>query len=263
VRARRGWAPLFLLVFLTAACSTQSRFLERSVTVGEHQYRYRVWLPRHYTKVHRWPVLLYLHGSEERGDDNVRQLVSGIAPVLLRHGDWYRCIVVLPQCRPGQEWYGEMEQQALAAVQNTIREFRGDPRRTYVTGASMGGSGAWYMARHRRRFAAVVPVCGEIVRSPDDPFPTELPPDLARLLNAPDPYDAFAAAIDDTPVWIFHGADDPVVPVREARNMVAALRRHGARRVRYTELEGVGHNAWDHAYANATMVRWLLAQRLR
>jgi len=249
------------VVFFTA-CATQPKFLERSVTLGDHQYRYRVWLPRHYTKVHHWPVILFLHGSGERGDDNLLQLSSGLAPALEHFGDRYKAVIVFPQCRNGQEWYGEMELQALGALEQSIREFHGDRRRVYVTGASMGGSGAWFLARHRRLFAAAVPVCGEIARDPADPFPVQPPPDIARIVGAPDPYATLAALIGNTPVWAFHGAIDDEVPVTESRNMVAALRRAGGR-VTYTEYPGIGHDSWDRAYADPNMVRWLLQQRRR
>lgn len=260
---RRDQGPLLLVFLLLAvACTRESRFLERSVTLGDHQYRYRVWLPAHYTKLHHWPVILYLHGSAERGDDNVRQLSVGLAPALERFSERYRCIIVFPQCRSAQEWYGEMELQTLAALEQTIREFHGNRRRIYLTGVSMGGSGAWTMARHRRLFAAAVPICGEIARNPDDPFPVEPPPDIARIVGAPDPYAALAEAIGMTPVWVFHGAADPEVPVIQSRRIVAAIQQNGGR-VRYTEYPGVGHNAWDLAYADGNMIRWLLQQRRR
>ncbi len=260
MRDRRALIVIAFLLF--SACTSQSRFLERSVTLGEHGYRYRVWLPARYTKLRRWPVILFLHGSGERGDDNLRQLSLGLAPALQRFGDRYRAIVVFPQCNFGQEWYGEMELQAMAALENSIREFHGDRRRVYLTGISMGGAGAWYMARHHRKFAAVVPVSGEVARRPDDPFPSDPPPDIARIVGGRDPYAVLAADIGSTPVWVFHGAQDDVVPVSEARSMVAALRRNGGN-VRYTEYSGLGHDSWDLAYSQASLVRWLLQQRLR
>jgi predicted peptidase len=155
-----------------------------------------------------------------------------------------------------------MELQALAALEQTMREFRGDPKRVYLTGVSMGGTGAWYLARHPRRFAAVVPVCGEVVRQPDDPFPSNPPPDIARIVNSPDPYSALARTIDGTPVWAFHGAADDIVPVTESRSMVAALRKFGGN-ARYTEYPNVGHESWDLAYADADLVKWLFEQKLR
>ena len=251
-----------LAVFLAAGCAAQATFLERSLTLGNQVYRYRVWLPPHYTKVRRWPVILFLHGSGERGNDNYRQVTSGLGPALARFPNRYRAIVVFPQCRYGREWYGDMELQALAALESTIREFHGDRRRVSLTGVSMGGAGTWYMARYRHRFAAVIPVAGEVARKPDDPFPTEVPPAIAAIVSAPDPYATLAAEIGRTPVWVFHGSDDDVIPVSEARNMVAALQRAGGD-VRYTEYPGTGHECWDLAYADAAMVRWMLQQRVR
>ncbi len=249
---KRLLLPVLLLA--AAGCTHQAGFLERSVTLANHQYHYRVWLPPHYTKLHHWPVILFLHGSGERGDDNLRQIGVGLGPALLKHGDWYRAVVILPQCADGQEWYGDQELQALAALEETIREFHGDRRRVYLTGVSMGGAGTWYMARHRRLFAALVPVSSEVVRQPNDPFPSDPPPDIARILGAPNPY--------ARPVWVFHGSSDNVIPVTEARNMVAALQQiHG--RVKYTEYRGVGHDCWDLAYGERNMVTWLFQQRSR
>jgi predicted peptidase len=257
---RRAAFPLLILL-LGVACTRSSRFLERAVDLGDQHYRYRVWLPPRYNKLHHWPVVLYLHGSGERGDDNESQISTGLAPALQRFSERYKCIVVFPQARSGQEWYGEMEAQAMAALDATIREFRGDPRRVYLTGSSMGGAGAWYMARHRRKFAAIVPVCGEVVRQGDDPFPTDPPPDIARIVGAPDPYATLAAAIGSTPVWAFHGAEDDIIPVKESRAMVSALQRAGGL-VRYTEYANVGHAVWDLAYADRNMVHWMLAQQV-
>src|SRR6266700_7031970 len=82
-----------------AACTTHSQFLERNVRVEGRVYRYRVWLPPHYTKLRRWPVILFLHGSGERGDDNLRQLGIGLAPALERFGNRYKAVILFPQCR--------------------------------------------------------------------------------------------------------------------------------------------------------------------
>ena len=256
---RRG---LLVAAILLASCSRHSEFVPRHVTLGEHIYRYRVWVPSHYTKVHKWPVILYLHGSGERGDDNLRPLANGLPATLQRDGEPYRCIVVIPQCRYGQEWYGEMELQALATLEQTIREFNGDRSRIYLTGISMGGAGAWYMARHRNKFAATVPVSGEVTRQPDDPFPTELPPDLAAILGATDPFASLASTIGAMPVWAFHGAKDPVIPVTQSRKMIAALRAQDPY-VHYTEFPNGEHEIWDAAYGDREMVKWLLRQKKR
>lgn len=239
---------LLLLAFiLCTACAREPAFLERSV----NNHRYHVWLPPRYTKVHHWPVVLYLHGS------GGAPLESGLPLALQKNGAPYKCVVVIPECEAGHEWYGDMEQLALGALEQSIREFHGDRRRVVLTGISMGGAGTWYMARHRRRFAAVVPISGAIVRK--QPFPTDPPPDVARIAYAFDPYAALAEEIGPRlPVWAFHGAKDDVIPASETRNMVAALQRLGSN-VRYTEVPDAG----DGAYADVGLVRWMLAQKAR
>ncbi|HTD77478.1 MAG TPA: esterase, partial [Chloroflexota bacterium] len=109
-------AVLLAALFL-AGCARHSAFLERRVSVNGSDHQYRVWLPAHYTKVHHWPVVLYLHGSGERGDDGVRPLNTGLPPALEKFGQRYHCVVVIPQCADGREWYGDMEQMALAALE--------------------------------------------------------------------------------------------------------------------------------------------------
>ena len=254
------------LLLIVPGCATvdpsiDAAFLTRSVVVGGERYFYRVWLPPHYTRLRRWPVILFLHGSGERGDDNVSQLATGLPEALQEHAALYPSIVVVPQCRLGMEWYGPMETQALAALEASIDEFRGDRRRVAGTGISMGGAGAWYLGRMPRRFAAIVPVSGEVIRQPGDPFPDRPPADLAAFLDALDPHGALAKAIAPTPVWVFHGAQDDEIPVSEARDMVAALEAvHDP--VRYTEYPDAGHNAWDRAYADPQLAAWISQQQL-
>ncbi|MGA7614071.1 MAG: prolyl oligopeptidase family serine peptidase, partial [Thermoanaerobaculia bacterium] len=136
-------------------------------------------------------------------------------------------------------------------------EFHGDPRRVILTGLSIGGYGAYALAyEHPDRFAALVPICGGILGHSSASTVVQLP----ATAGSTDPYALVAARIREIPTWIFHGADDPVIPVEEARHMDAALKAAGAD-VRYTELPGTGHNAWDPAYGNADLWKWLLNQR--
>jgi predicted peptidase len=249
-----------LLALSAMTCTRESRFLERTALVAGKEYRYRVWLPPHYTKLHHWPVVLYLHGAGERGDDDTRQLAIGLPPALEKDPQRWKCIVVIPQCAEEQEWYGEMETYALAALDATVREFHGDVRRRYLTGISMGGAGTWYMARHRKRWAAVVPVCGEVARARTDPFPNDPPPEIARIVGSKDPYGTLAVQLGTLPVWAFHGAKDQAIPATESRSMTAALHALG-NQARYTEYPDGGHDAWTRAYADAELARWLLAQR--
>jgi predicted peptidase len=259
-------APLSLVLLLAALgatrCSEQPVFAERALATRGAAFRYRVYLPAHHNKLRKLPVIVYLHGSGERGDDNLRQLAIGLGPALQQHADRFEAIVLLPQCPNGEEWYGENEDRVFAALQKTIAELHGDRTRVYLTGISMGGAGVWYLARHRNVFAAIVPVAGEVVRQAGDPFPTPPPADLRRLLEAPDPYLALARAIGRTPVWAFHGRLDQVIPVTEARRMTAALQQAGGN-VRYTEYPEEGHDCWDDAYGDPELAAWLFRQRLR
>jgi predicted peptidase len=150
-----------------------------------------------------------------------------------------------------------MAARAMAAVETAIRDFNGDPDRIYVTGNSMGGFGTYYLAaRYPGRFAALVPICGGVRPPRWVPVPKQ-----GRLIDlGGDPYVAMAQKLGRTPVWIFHGVEDPIIPVSESRNMEAALRRAGGL-VRYTEWPGVGHNAEEPTYENPELFEWLLRQR--
>jgi predicted peptidase len=153
---------------------------------------------------------------------------------------------VLPQCASGKYWNApEMEHMVMAALGQASHEFAADLRRLYLIGVSMGGYGAWHMAAtHPGMFAAVVPICG------------------GSPLTAGDRFTPIARKIGSTPVWVFHGSDDRVVPVSESRKMVEALNQVEGSRVRYSELEGVGHDVWLNAASDPELLPWLLSQRL-
>jgi predicted peptidase len=154
-----------------------------------------------------------------------------------------------------------MDELAMTALQQAAKEFHGDPRRTYITGLSMGGFGAWHLAaKYPGRFAAMVVICGGI-----HPPPAALNavPDLAKFAppDSPKSYSAAAAKIGKTPVWIFHGAADAIVPVTESQRMNEAMTEVGAE-VHYTEYPGVGHASWDKAYDEPKLFPWLFSKSL-
>lgn len=260
--SHRSVAFFLLLAGLGFAAALLSRsaetgFLNRTVTVGRTTYRYQVYVPAGWSQEQKWPVILFLHGAGERGEDGLLQTEVGIGTAIRRHSERFPCLVVFPQCRNNAWWAEpEMEAQALTALEQTLQEFNGDPARIYLTGLSMGGYGTWSLAaRHPGKFAALAPICGGI----------RPPPGLASTQASPtessdDPYMAVARKIGKTPVWVFHGSADAVVPVSESRQMVEALRSIGGN-VHYTEYEGVGHNAWDRAYDEPDFLPWLFAQR--
>jgi predicted peptidase len=233
-------------------------FQSRSIAVGASKYQYRVFAPKGWSKKKKWPLLLFLHGAGERGDDNLAQTRVGIGPAILRQQEKFPFVVVLPQC-PRNRWWTEPDMQSLAmkALDQTVKEFNGDARKTYLTGLSMGGYGSWVIAANNpNRFAALAVVCGGVRPPPR----VQVPEANSALVNSADPYGLVAAKIGKTPVWIFHGGADPVVPVSESRKMLEALKSSRGN-VRYNEYEGVGHNSWDKAYAEPELFLWFLTQR--
>lgn len=242
-----------------AGCGTTMRFVPdraHGFVAARHAGRpFHVYLPSAWSPASRWPVIVYLHGGGERGDDGVAPTQVGLGPVVADSGGRFPAIVVFPQCPKGAYWASEeMERVVLDVVDEVVRDYAGDLARVYLTGNSLGGYGTWIIgARNPTRFAALVPLCGGIV----PPFGAKAP--KGSIADAPDPYAAAAQAIGALPVWAFHGADDWLVSPTVSRRMVAALRAHG-NAARYTELPGVGHAAEETAYRRQELFDWLLAQ---
>lgn len=251
---------LFFVCILLAASTAHAKkretgFLDRTVVVNGTSYKYQVYVPADWSSKKKWPIILFLHGAGERADDGMFQTQVGIGRAIREHRDRFPAIVVLPQCRK-DHWWAQfpMDDQAIAALDAASKEFHGDSNRAYLTGLSMGGYGTWHLAaKYPGRFAAIVPICGGV-----------LMPDAARIQPAEDvsPYAEAAKKVGGkTPTWIFHGADDPVVPVTESRKMNDAMKTLGGD-VRYTEYPGVGHDSWVKAYDEADLFTWMFSKSL-
>lgn len=213
---------------------------------------YRLLKPKDYDPQTKYPLVLFMHGAGERGDDNVRQLVHGMNdfasdPIMAK----YPCFVVAPQCPKEQKWAdvdwsapahdlpprpANPLRLAMAAIAALEKEFSVDPARIYVTGLSMGGYGTWdALARYPGRFAAAAPICGG-----GDP--------------------AHAKAMAGTPIWAFHGGKDGVVNPQRSRAMIEAIKAVGGT-PKYTEYPDAGHDSWSATYKNPEFFAWLFAQR--
>ena len=229
----------------------------RSVTVTDHgkpvEFHYRLLRPATIEPATTYPVVLFLHGAGERGNDNKRQLQyfptwMGEAPLRSRHP----CFLVAPQCREGEKWVDidwsnpASDTQspepttdlaaAIAAVDDVLQTEPADPAHLYLTGLSMGGYGTWDLAaRFPGKFTAILPICG----GGDE---------------------ATAARIANLPIWCFHGDADDAVPVERSRRMVNAVKAAGGRPT-YSELQGVGHDSWTPAYRDPAVIDWLFAQQ--
>lgn len=253
---------LLPLILLTASAHARDTgFLDGTVSVGGEAYRYQVFVPADWSNAVKWPVILFLHGAGERGNDGLRQTSVGLPEAIRENPAAFPFVVVMPQCRANQIWSDPpMAAQALAALDSVVKEFHGDRDRLYLTGMSMGGYGTWdYAARMPGTFAALVVVCGGLAG------PKFWPQLHVPMMDDPkiaDPYAETARRVGKTPVWIFHGDADDTIPVGEARKMAAALKAPGAN-FQYTEYVGVGHDSWLKAYAEPRLGSWLLEQRLQ
>lgn len=192
---------------------------------------YLLYLPRDYDKEKSWPLMLFLHGAGERGDDLELVKKHG-PPKLIAAGKDFPFIVVSPQCPKGR-WWEPMELVAL--LDEISGKYKVDPDRIYVTGLSMGGFGSWRLAAYApERLAAIAPICGG-----GETYWTK---EFAHL-----------------PVWAFHGAKDAGVPLERSQAMVDALKKSGGE-PKFTIYPDAGHDSWTAAYDDPELYKWLLAQ---
>jgi predicted peptidase len=244
--SRLAFATVLLLSALALAAAApnaaalETGFLNRTVKADGQSMPYVVYVPRDYSAKKRWPVVLFLHGAGERGDNGLAQSQVGIGTALRMNPERFPCLVVMPQAPSRGGWRGPSNELALKALEEVVRKYRGDRERLYLTGLSMGGYGTWAIAAaHPDMFAAIMPICGG-----GDPA-------------------AMASALKSLPIWVFHGDADTAVPPERSRDMVKAITDAGSTRIKYTEYPGVGHNSWDRAYSDAEAMSWLFAQKRR
>ena len=241
--------PLLVLAPSVAGAQDVDGFAARSFNGANGvTMRYRLFIPSAEARKKALPLVVYLHGGGGIGDDNLKQISGGnasgthvwtTADAQRKHPTY----VVAPQLPQGAQWgtpgSDALSPHAEALVQLITvltREFSLDPDRVYVTGQSLGGQGTWDMISKRPDlFAAAVPLCG-------------------------DGNPARVAAARRLPIWVFHGAQDPLVPVAGSRALVAALRAMGSP-VKYTEYPDVGHDVWTRAYVDPALADWLFGQR--
>ncbi len=220
----------------TAENPTHPGFHVRSVKTDQGDRKYTVYVPEGYDGSKAYPVILFLHGAGERGEDGIVPAQVGLGPAIYNRPGGVPAIVVFPQARRTWSAGSPDSQAALKALDDVMAAYKVDPKRVLLTGLSMGGHGSWDLATAMpERFAAVVPICG----------PGE--PEAADRLKA-------------LPVWTFCGDADRDDTVLNLRAMVGALKRQGGT-ARLTEYRGVGHNSWDRAYNNPELIDWMLAQQ--
>ena len=193
---------------------------------------YWLFLPQNYDAKTKAPLLLFLHGAGERGDQLDFVKKHG-PPKIVESKPEFPCITVSPQCAAGSRWTPKELTQLLDAVQ---KQHAVDESRVYLTGLSMGGFGTWSLAAAApERFAAIVPICGG---------------------GNPETAEKFK----DIPCWVFHGAKDTAVKQDQSDRMVEALKKAGGA-PKYTIYPEAGHDSWTETYNNPELYHWLLAQK--
>lgn len=235
-----------------------SRYQKKTFESPQGSISYRILYPDNYKPTKKYPLVVFLHGAGERGNDNESQLKHGAALFLKEENrKKYPAIVVFPQC-PAEDFWANLKVEdktprewsydyagapkpamaaAMALVDKLIQDEGVDTHRVYITGLSMGGMGTFEAAyRFPSLFAAALPICG----GGND--------------------QGYDNRIKSIPYWVFHGDADPVVPVRSSRIMVGKLTAIGAS-VKYTEYPGVGHDSWTNVFAEPDYLAWMFKQK--
>ncbi len=216
------------------------RFEVRTLTDADGPHQYTVYLPPGYTPDRRWPVILFLHGAGERGTDGRLPTYIGLGPLLRHSPELYPCVVVFPQCETWDDpiftsWSIESGagRRALTILDEVERTESIDPAHRSLTGWSMGGFGATAIAAHDpTRWQVVLPIAGGYVGKDVEP-------------------------LRKVPLWLIHGTKDSLVSVDQSRHLATQLGLPQGRSC-YHELDGVGHDVWEHAYSDPRVAKFLL-----
>lgn len=232
--------PLLLLAFIFNNCASQQNINivdEKLETKVNETLNYYLYYPPNYNLEtnKEFPILLFLHGGGEiEEDDDKNKRIP--PPKLILEGKEFPFLILAPQNSFAKKWWNTRAVKQL--LDSVILNNRVDIQRIYLSGISRGGGAAWEMAvQYPETFAAMAVVCG----------------------MTPVPYASWINK--KMPVWVFHGEEDPVIPVQESEEMVEKLKSLGYD-VKFTKYEGVGHNAWSRAYATEELYEWMNSQKL-
>jgi len=252
---------IFCMVFFLLPASMISQDLsayeKKQFVTSAGDLPYRILLPKDYKKSKSYPLILFLHGSGERGNDNEQQLTHG-AQLFLKKDirEDYPAIVVFPQCPEELSWnntkyvptddgyaviypktieYNAQQNLLEGLIEYLKSSYPIDEKRLYVGGLSMGSMGTLELVRRNpTMFAAAIAICG-----------------------AADPM--AAAALEKTPLSIFHGGADTVIPASGSEALYKALKPFNAD-VRFTIYHGVGHDSWTNAFNEPDLLVWLFSK---
>jgi predicted peptidase len=250
---------VLLLVVPPALAQDYSLYQKRQYTNADgNTLPYRVLYPKNYDRTKKYPLILFLHGAGERGNDNEKQLVHG-AKLFLKdeNREQFPCIVIIPQCPTDSYWSSVNIDRstkpstfdfdythplnwplvaAMEVVKQVLKEEGVNKKQLYIMGLSMGGMGTFEaLYNFPKVFAAAAPICG------------------GADVNA---YDK---RVQEIPFWVFHGDADAVVSVDNSRKIVDKLKKLNIS-VDYSEYPGINHNSWDNAFAEPNLLPWMFSK---
>ena len=232
---------LSLLLLISGSMLAASVQTQESITLQKTRKftaRFLLYLPEGYQdkKETKWPLMLFLHGAGERGDDLNRVKVHG-PPKLVEKGQKLPFIIISPQCPKNQRWDDSM---LTALLDHACMEYRVNTSRLYLTGLSMGGYGSWSLGMALcDRLAAIAPICGG-----------------GSFIDVYNASGAKGKALRSLGVWAFHGAKDTVVPLSESEKMVEALKKFGHPAPKLTIYPDARHDSWTKTYDNPELYQW-------
>lgn len=209
--------------------------------VSKQGLNYQIYGNPKWDNTKRYPLVIWLHGSGQSGDDNTSQM-GGATGVFTNaeHQAKNPCLMIAPQCPDADiGWNKQVADNLMALIADLCDKLPIDTHRLYLTGSSMGGFGSFSLAtKYPKVFAAVVPLCGG-----SDPKNAEV--------------------LKQVPIWAFHGDRDEMVPVERTRNVMKAIEAAGGTLSKYSELAGAGHGITGIVYPKEELHEWIFAQHLK
>lgn len=252
INQRQSWAVVLVITLAITSIFLGDKVIAQEVGASieksfkktisrNYELGYLLNLPEGYRQndTKNWPLILFLHGAGERGNDLKKVAVHGPPKLASTEESLKPFIVISPQCPEGERWDPNI---LIHFLDHVIENYKVDEKRIYLTGLSMGGYGTWSLvSKYPSRFTAAAPICGGW-----DPISIQLSRRAAR------------EEISKLPVWNFHGLKDTVVPPQRSEVMVQAMTKIGGD-IRYTKYPDAGHDSWTATYSNPKLYEWFLS----
>lgn len=208
-------------------------YLEKGFKKEESSLKYILTTPSNYDKSEKLPLMVFLHGAGERGED-LNALKRYCIPKLFTQNQDYdglRVITLSPLCPQERTWY-DYKWEVISLIDEIASEYNVERDQISLSGISMGGFGAWEIALQAPdMFSAIAPICG-------------------GGMNWRGWY------VRNIPIRVYHGRRDDIVPISQSEAMVNSVRLQGGN-VEFTVFDDLGHCCWDRAFEETDLIKWL------